>query len=99
MIWNRLELLKIDPFFYCFRWVTLLFAQDFALFDTLRIWESIFSVEDRPRFINLVAIAIVMNCKEVILVGEFTVVLEHMQNIQDRIDVNKVVQTASELYL
>ena len=37
-IWSRLELLKIDPFFYCFRWMTLLFAQDFLLFDTLRIW-------------------------------------------------------------
>ena len=28
-IWKRMEELKIDPFFYCFRWVTLLYAQDF----------------------------------------------------------------------
>ena len=34
----RMDELKIDPFFYCFRWITLLYAQDFALFDTLRIW-------------------------------------------------------------
>lgn len=26
-IWQRLQELKIDPFFYCFRWLTLLFAQ------------------------------------------------------------------------
>ena len=99
MIWSRLDKLKIDPFFYSFRWVTLLFAQDFALFDTLRIWESIFSSEDRVRFINFVAIAIIMNCKEVILDGEFTSVLEHLQNIQDHINVYQVVHIASELYL
>ena len=26
-IWSRLEKLKIDPFYYCFRWMTLLFSQ------------------------------------------------------------------------
>lgn len=63
MIWSRLEKLKIDPFFYCFRWVTLLYAQDFDLFDTLRIWESIFSSDDHLQFINFFAIGIIMSCK------------------------------------
>lgn len=26
-IWKRLNDLKIDPFYYCFRWMTLLYAQ------------------------------------------------------------------------
>jgi hypothetical protein len=26
-IWVRFEKLKIDPFYYCFRWITLLFSQ------------------------------------------------------------------------
>ena len=63
LIWARLNSLKIDPFFYCFRWITLLYAQDFALFDTIRIWEGIFSAEDRPEFITFFAIAIIMSCK------------------------------------
>lgn len=99
MIWNRLEKLKIDPFFYCFRWVTLLFAQDFALFDTLRIWESIFSSQHRLKFISYLAISIIISCRQVILTEEFAVVLEHLQTIQDHLNVQKVVQTASELYL
>jgi hypothetical protein len=37
-IWTKLIKLKIDPFYYCFRWMTLFFAQEFLLFDTLRIW-------------------------------------------------------------
>jgi TBC1 domain family member 13 len=66
-VWKRMDSLKIDPFFYCFRWVTLLYAQDFALFDTMRIWESIFSAQERCLYINLFAIAIILACKDVIL--------------------------------
>ena len=62
-----MEKLKIDPFFYCFRWMTLLFAQDFPLFDTLRIWESIFSSDNRLYFMNFLAIAIMISAKEAIL--------------------------------
>ena len=58
-----MEELKIDPFFYCFRWVTLLYAQDFPLFDTLRIWESIFSSENRMQYIKFFAIAILRSCR------------------------------------
>jgi hypothetical protein len=66
-VWNRMEMLKIDPFFYCFRWVTLLYAQDFALFDTMRIWESIFSAQERCLYINLLAIAIILSFKDIIM--------------------------------
>ena len=67
IIWSSLDKLKIDPFYYCFRWITLLYAQEFDLFDTLRIWESIFSADDRPKFTYFIAIAIIMSCKEVIV--------------------------------
>lgn len=47
--------------------MTLLFAQDFVLFDLLRIWESVFSADDRVKFISFIAISIIINCKQVIL--------------------------------
>jgi hypothetical protein len=90
--------LKIDPFYYCFRWVTLLYAQDFALFDTIRIWESIFSAEDRWLYINLFAIAIILNCRELILENEFTVVMEALHNIRDNLNVHEAIRIADELY-
>ena len=66
-VWARLEHLKIDPFYYSFRWMTLLYAQEFALFDTLRIWESMFSCENRLEFMNFFAIAIIVTAKGFIL--------------------------------
>lgn len=79
--------------------MTLLYAQDFALFDTIRIWESIFSTEDRLKYISYLAIGIIMSCKEVILNNEFTVVLEYMQNIRENVNINQVIDYANELYV
>jgi hypothetical protein len=78
--------------------VTLLYAQDFALFDTLRIWESIFSSSDRVQFINFIAIAIIISSKDVIMNGEFTSVLEHLQNIKSNLNVNFMIEIANELF-
>ncbi len=90
-IWSRLELLKIDPFFYCFRWMTLLFAQDFMLFDTLRIWESIFSADNRLTFMNYLAISMIISAKEVIMKNDFTFILNHLQSVSEHISINNVI--------
>jgi hypothetical protein len=39
-----------------------------------------------------------MSCKETIIKGEFTVVLEYMQNIRDNVNINHVIEIANELY-
>lgn len=82
--------MKIDPFFYCFRWMTLLFAQDFPLFDTLRIWESIFSSDNRLTFMNYLAISIIFSAKEVIMKNDFTHVLNYLQSMSEHININEV---------
>ena len=61
--------------------MTLLFAQDFALFDTLRIWESIFSADSRLDFMNYFAISIIITAKDFILTNDFVEVLSYLQNI------------------
>ena len=61
--------------------MTLLFSQEFALFDTLRIWESIFSSENRLDFMNYFAISIIITAKKFILENDFVEVLGYLQNI------------------
>lgn len=68
--------------------MTLLFAQDFALFDTLRIWESIFSSENRMLFMSYFAISIIISAKPFILDHDFVEVLGHLQNIGETININ-----------
>ena len=65
----------------------------------MRIWESIFAVEERIKYINFIAIAIIITCKETILNNGFAVVLEHLQNIKENTDINQVIKIATQLYL
>jgi hypothetical protein len=52
-----------------------LYAQDFALFDTLRLWESIFSAENKMHYVKFLAIGIMKSCKDVIENSDFTAIL------------------------
>lgn len=67
--------------------MTLLFAQEFPLFDTLRIWESIFSAENRLDYMNYVAISVIISAKQFILQNDFVDVLGHLQNIGETVNV------------
>ena len=78
--------------------MTLLFAQDFALFDTLRIWESIFSAENRLDFMNYFAIAIIITGKPFILENDFVDVLSYLQNIGETLNINEALAVSNELY-
>jgi hypothetical protein len=62
-VWVRLDLLKIDTIYYCFRWVTLLFTQDFQLIQVFRIWDSIFSSQNKVKFMCFLVIAILLSVK------------------------------------
>ena len=99
LIWSRLEALRIDPFFYCFRWVTLLFAQEFPLFDTIRVWEAIFSAPDRLHFVSFLVVAIMASSRQVILHSEFTTILEHLQTLRDHLPLEQTLRAATSLYL
>ena len=78
--------------------MTLLFAQDFQLFDTLRIWESIFSSDNRLEFMNYLAISIIKKKKNVILENDFTHVLEYLQSISEHLDIHSTIKISLELY-
>lgn len=67
--WQKLEIMKIEPFYYSFRWITLLFSQEFEMFETLRIWESIFSRDDRTNYCNFFALALILSSRDIIAVS------------------------------
>ena len=76
----------------------MLFAQEFALFDILRIWESIFSAENRLEFMNFFAISIIITAKKFILANDFVEVLGYLQKIGQSVNVLDAIMVANELY-
>jgi len=90
--------LKIDQVYYCFRWLTLLFAQEFELYEILRIWESIFACEDRALYVNCFAVALLSGIKPAILTGTYSSVLTCIKKIREHINYNDSIFRALELY-
>lgn len=56
-LWEKLRQLDIRPFFYAFRWVTMYFAQEFQLFDIIILWDHIFTVQDRYKYMDFICLA------------------------------------------
>lgn len=42
-LFNRLQLLDIAPSIYGLRWIRILFAREFDIQKTLRLWDAIFA--------------------------------------------------------
>lgn len=51
---------NIKPQYFTFRWLTLLLSQEFLLPDVIRIWDTLFSDQDRFHFLILVCCAMLM---------------------------------------
>ncbi|RXN18858.1 TBC1 domain family member 13 [Labeo rohita] len=50
-LYMRLQEQNIKPQYFTFRWLTLLLSQEFLLPDVIRIWDSLFSDQDRFEFL------------------------------------------------
>ena len=95
-IYNNLQKLNIRNEYYCFKWFILLFSQEFEINDLLKVWDLIFSQEDKYYYVVYIGIAILMMKKNVIVNGEMVDVMQALQNFQD-IDVVEMIKKAKEI--
>ena len=75
-----LEKQGIAPSFYSLRWITTLFTREFDLFDTIRLWDSLFADTDRHDMLCCLCCTMVMEKREELLEGDFTRNLTLLQN-------------------
>lgn len=59
-VWHRLDEQNLYPQYYSFRWLTLILSQEFPLPEVVRLWDSIFSDENRFDFLVRVCCAMIM---------------------------------------
>ncbi|TSY69820.1 TBC1 domain family member 13 [Bagarius yarrelli] len=65
--------------YFTFRWLTLLLSQEFLLPDVIRIWDSLFSDQDRFHFLILVCCAMLTLIRDQLLAGDFTTNMRLLQ--------------------
>lgn len=95
-VWLRLNQQELCPQYYSFRWLTLLLSQEFPLPDVMRIWDSLFSGDNRFDFLIHICCAMILLCKDQILGGDFAANVKLLQNFPS-MDVQIVLNKAAEL--
>eukprot|EP00210_Caulerpa_lentillifera_P003548 g3384.t1 len=86
-------------FFFCFRWVLILFKREFSFIDILRLWESFFSGHKTPHFHLYVCIAVLVTHRKTILQEDmdFDTLLKFCLELSGNIDLMPMLQLASVL--
>ncbi|CAH2316306.1 TBC1 domain family member 13 [Pelobates cultripes] len=97
-LYLKLQEQNIKPQFFAFRWLTLLFSQEFVLPDVIRIWDSLFADEERFDFLLNVSCAMLILIRDQLLAGDFTVNMRLLQDypLSDG-DVLPILKKAKEL--
>ena len=95
-IYNHLQNLNIRNEYYCYKWFILLFSQEFEINDLLKLWDLIFSHEDKYYYVVYIGLAILTMKKDIIMNGEMVDVMQCLQNFQD-LNVVELIKKAKEI--
>lgn len=95
-IWLLFQQQEIRPQFYSFRWITLLLSQEFPLPDVLRIWDTLFSDDNRFDFLIHICCAMIIIARNQLIAGDFPSNLKLLQNFPP-MDVQVLLNKASDI--
>lgn len=82
--------------FYGFRWLTCLLSQEFALPDVIRLWDSLFSKQNRQDYLICICCSLVCSVRTEIVEGEFADNVKLLQHLPPS-DANVVLATADKI--
>ena len=82
-IYNKLIEKNVKCEFFCLRWFIVLFGQDFDMGDVLRIWDFVFSCENKNELLFYVCLSVIKLREDTIIKGEMNDILQGFQNLRD----------------
>ena len=82
-VYNKLLEKNIKCEFFCLRWFVVLFGQDFDMGDVIRIWDFVFSCENKNYLLFYVCLAVINLRRNAIINGEMNEILQGFQNLRD----------------
>ncbi|XP_052240307.1 TBC1 domain family member 15-like isoform X3 [Dreissena polymorpha] len=98
---NYLESHDSGNFYFCFRWILILFKREFSFTDAMRLWEVIWT--DRPckNFHLLICLAILDTEKTTLMENKFglTEILKHINDMSMAIHLEETLMKAEGIYL
>ncbi|EDR29765.1 hypothetical protein, conserved [Entamoeba dispar SAW760] len=96
-LYEHLVLLNITNTLYSFRWVTLLFAQEFPIESVLLVWDCIL-VDPTGDFICCLCVSMLVEIKRQLLNGDFSYCLKTLQKYPPSANVHNIIKRARSFY-
>ena len=93
-LFQNMQEKKLDPVFYCFRWTTVLYTQEFRLPEVMRIWDTLLSDCNRFEFMKYFSCSMLINIRERLLGGNFDENLNLLQNYPKEIEIDTLLHIA-----
>ena len=96
-IWEKLETLNIRPEYYCYRWIILLFGQEFEISDIMKLWDVIFSEDDFYYYVIYISLGVMYLKRDIIIKGEMVDIMPSLQNFGD-INIDELIQISKKIH-
>ena len=92
-LYNYLEEIKFNFSVIGFKWIALMFSQDFEMVDLLRIWDFLLCRENKFENCYYFCLSIILMKKEKILNSKLLEIYEMIQNIKD-LNIEDIINNA-----
>mgnify|MGYP001582998308 CR=1 FL=1 len=95
----HLQRIELVPAYYVMRWVTLMFAQEFDVPDTIVIWDFVLSFCPEGKMIDILltfAVTMVISVRESLLQMDFPTAMTFLQAYPRTIDVRMLIRAAAK---
>ena len=89
-----LDKLKFDFSIFAFRWISLMFSQDFDMLDILRIWDYLLSNENKYENCYYFCLAIILMKKDNLIKNTIYGIYENLQNLKD-LEIENIIFNAN----
>ena len=94
-LFNRLQLLDIAPSIYGLRWLRILFAREFDISKTLRLWDAIFADGPFLELADFVFVSMLCQFRHVMLVNDSMDTMRLLMSpLPETVLVNTIVERA-----
>ena len=95
-VYDRLVEYDVKFEFFAYRWFISFFSQDFIIGDILRLWDLVFSHENKYYYIFYVSIGILEYKREKILKSEMSEIMMEMQSFED-VNVDRLIKLVRKI--
>ena len=92
-LFEYLDKLEFDYTIITFRWICLMFSQDFHMVDILRIWDFLLCCDNKYQNCYYFCLSIILMRKEIIMKSQIYQIYETFQNLKD-LEVENIIINA-----